>query len=38
MAPTVCALLVAIDDYHSRIPKLRDCVNDIDAFAAYLSK
>ena len=38
MSRTIYALLVAIDDYPSPIPKLRGCVNDIDAFAAYLSE
>jgi hypothetical protein len=38
MARTFYALLVANDDYSSPIPKLRGCVNDIDAFATYLSK
>jgi len=31
------ALLVGIDDYPSPIPKLRGCVNDINAFANYLN-
>jgi len=38
MSRTIYAFLVAIDDYPSPIPKLRGCVNDIDAFAAYLSE
>ena len=38
MSRTIYALLVAIDDYPSPIPKLRGCVNDIDAFASYLSE
>jgi len=38
MPRTIYSLLVAIDDYPSPIPKLRGCVNDIDAFATYLSK
>jgi Caspase domain len=31
-------LLIGIDDYPSPIPKLRGCVNDIDAFGSYLSE
>ena len=38
MSRTIYALLIAIDDYPSPIPKLRGCVNDIDAFATYLSE
>ena len=38
MPRTIYSLLVAIDDYPSPIPKLRGCVNDIDAFATYLSE
>ena len=38
MSRTIHVLLVAIDDYSSPILKLRGCVNDIDAFAAYLSE
>jgi hypothetical protein len=38
MSRSIHALLVAIDDYPDNIPKLRGCVNDIDAFAAYLSE
>ena len=38
MSRSIYALLVAIDDYPSPIPKLRGCVNDIDAFATYLSE
>ncbi len=38
MSRTIHALLVGIDDYPSPIPKLRGCVNDIDAFASYLSE
>ena len=34
MPRTIYALLVAIDDYPSRIGKLRGCVNDLDAFAS----
>ena len=38
MSRTIYALLIAIDDYPSPIPKLRGCVNDIEAFASYLSE
>ncbi|MGZ3318556.1 MAG: caspase family protein, partial [Isosphaeraceae bacterium] len=38
MSRTIYALLVAIDDYPSPIPKLRGCVNDIEAFGSYLSE
>ena len=38
MSRTIYSLLVAIDDYPSPILKLRGCVNDIDAFATYLSE
>ena len=38
MSRTIYALLVAIDDYPSPNPKLRGCVNDIDAFGSYLSE
>ena len=38
MSRIIYALLVAIDDYPSPIPKLRGCVNDIDAFASYLTE
>ncbi len=38
MSRSIYALLVGIDNYPSPIPKLRGCVNDIDAFAAYLSR
>jgi pimeloyl-ACP methyl ester carboxylesterase len=38
MSRTLHALLIGIDDYPSPIPKLRGCVNDIDAFTAYLSE
>jgi len=38
MSRSINALLVAIDDYPNPVPKLRGCVNDIDAFAAYLSE
>ena len=38
MARTLYALLVGIDDYPSPIPRLQGCVNDIDAFALYLSE
>jgi hypothetical protein len=37
MSRNILALLTAIDDYPSPIPKLQGCVNDIDAFAAYVS-
>jgi len=37
MARKLFALLVGIDDYPPPIPPLRGCVNDNDAFAAYLS-
>jgi hypothetical protein len=36
MTRTLRALLVGIDEYPSPIPRLRGCVNDIEAFAAYL--
>jgi hypothetical protein len=38
MSRTIHALLIGIDDYPSPVPPLRGCVNDIDAFAAYLSE
>ena len=38
MPRTIYSLLVAIDDYSPPVPKLRGCVNDIDAFATYLSE
>src|SRR5262249_9487709 len=38
MSRTIQALLVGIDNYPSLIPVLRGCVNDIDAFASYLSE
>ena len=38
MSRTIYALLVGIDDYSSQNPKLRGCVNDIDAFASYLTE
>jgi Caspase domain len=38
MSRTIYALLVAIDNYSLPIPKLRGCVNDIDAFASYLTE
>ena len=38
MSRSIYALLVAIDDYPRPIPKLRGCVNDIDAFASYLNE
>ena len=38
MPRTIYSLLVAIDDYPSPIPMLWGCVNDIDAFATYLSE
>ena len=38
MSRAVYALLVGIDDYPRPIPPLRGCVNDLDAFAAYLSE
>jgi hypothetical protein len=34
----VYALLVGIDDYPRPVPKLYGCVNDIDAFASYLTE
>jgi Caspase domain len=37
MSRTIYGLLIGIDDYPSPIPSLRGCVNDIEAFAAYLS-
>ncbi len=36
MAKKLYGLLVGINDYPSPVPKLRGCVNDIEAFAAYL--
>ena len=38
MSRTIYALLIGIDDYPSPIPTLRGCVNDIEAFASYLSE
>jgi len=38
MPRTIHALLVAIDDYPRPIPELQGCINDIDAFASYLSE
>jgi Caspase domain len=38
MSRTIYALLVGIDDYPAPIPSLRGCVNDLDAFAAYLTE
>ena len=38
MPRVIHALLVGIDEYPSPIPKLQGCVNDIDAFATYLSE
>jgi tetratricopeptide (TPR) repeat protein len=38
MPRTIYALLVGIDDYPSPIPRLQGCVNDIEAFAAYLEQ
>ncbi len=38
MPRQIHALLVAIDEYPSPIPQLRGCVNDIEAFASYLSE
>jgi hypothetical protein len=38
MRKTLFALLVGIDDYLSPVPGLQGCVNDIDAFASYLSE
>jgi hypothetical protein len=37
MSRTIYGLLIGIDDYPRPIPSLRGCVNDIEAFAAYLS-
>lgn len=37
MARTIHTLLVGIDDYPDPIPSLRGCVNDLEAFASYLS-
>ncbi|WZO96075.1 caspase family protein [Isosphaeraceae bacterium EP7] len=37
MSRKIFALLVGIDKYTSPIPKLDGCVNDIEAFGAYLS-
>ena len=36
MARKLYGLLVGIDKYPGRVPDLRGCVNDIDAFAEYL--
>jgi Caspase domain/Lecithin:cholesterol acyltransferase len=36
MAKKLYGLLVGINDYPSPVPKLRGCVNDIEAFAEYL--
>jgi len=38
MSRTIYALLIGIDDYQPPVPKLRGCVNDIEAFAEYLSE
>ena len=38
MSRSIYALLIAIDDYPPPVPKLRGCVNDIEAFASYLSE
>jgi hypothetical protein len=38
MSRTIHALLVGIDNYPDDIPQLRGCVNDIEAFSAYLSE
>jgi hypothetical protein len=38
MPRAIYALLIGIDDYPRPIPPLRGCVNDIEAFAAYLSE
>ena len=38
MSRTIYALLIGIDDYPAPIPSLHGCVNDIDAFAGYLSE
>lgn len=38
MLRTLYALLIGIDDYPMPVPKLQGCVNDIDAFASYLSE
>jgi len=38
MSRTIHAVLIGIDDYPRPIPKLRGCVNDVEAFAAYLSE
>jgi len=38
MTRMIHALLIAIDDYPRPIPSLQGCVNDIDAFASYLSE
>ena len=38
MSRAIYALLVGIDDYPRPIPSLQGCVNDLDAFAAYLSE
>ncbi len=38
MSRAIYALLIALDEYPRPIPSLRGCVNDIDAFAAYLDE
>jgi len=38
MQRTIYALMIGIDDYPRPIPSLQGCVNDIDAFASYLSE
>jgi uncharacterized caspase-like protein len=36
MAKKLYGLLVGINDYPSPVPKLRGCLNDIEAFATYV--
>ena len=38
MSRTIYALMIGIDDYPNPIPKLRGCINDIEAFASYLTE
>jgi hypothetical protein len=38
MRRTIHSLLVAMDDYSRPFPELQGCINDIDAFASYLSE
>jgi len=38
MPRLIHALMIGIDQYPNPVPKLQGCVNDIDAFASYLSE